>query len=100
MLRVSRRFIRAGAPFLHLFFHSNSLQAGLTPFVRTKGDVDHLYESLRRYVEGLQRMADVDFYTVSEAAATLGPSRAAAQDSAPIDSPKAVPGIGSDESTE
>jgi hypothetical protein len=100
MLRVSRRFIHAGAPFLHLFFHSNSLQAGLTPFVRTEGDLDHLYDSLRRYVEGLQRMADVDFYTVSEAAAALGPQRAATPGPVSIDSPKGVPGTRPGESTE
>ncbi len=100
MLRVSRRFIDAGAPFLHLFFHSNSLQAGLTPFVRTEGDLDHLYDSLRRYVEGLQRMADVDFYTVSEAATALGPQRAATPEPESIDGPKGVPGTRPGESTE
>ena len=75
MLRISRRLIAERAPFLHLFFHSNSLLAGQTPFVRTGADVDHLYDSLRRYVEGLQEIADVHFCTVSEAAATLGPPR-------------------------
>jgi hypothetical protein len=78
MLTVSRRLIEAKAPFLHLFFHSNSLLPGRTPFVRTVADVRHLYDSLRQYVEGLQKIADVRFCTVSEAAATLSPGNPAA----------------------
>jgi len=75
MLSVSQRLIEANAPFLHLFFHSNSLLPGRTPFVRTDSDVTRLYDSLRQYVEGLQRIADVKFCTVSEAAASLNPGR-------------------------
>lgn len=77
MLTVSRRLIEANAPFLHLFFHSNSLLPGRTPFVRTDSDVRHLYDSLRQYVEGLQEIADVRFSTVSEAASTLTPGEPA-----------------------
>ena len=77
MLTVSRRLIAANAPFLHLFFHSNSLLPGRTPFVRTEADVRQLYDSLRKYVEGLQEIADVHFSTVTEAAATLGPGEPA-----------------------
>jgi hypothetical protein len=100
MLTLSSHFIELGAPFLHLFFHSNSLRNGLNPFVTTEDDVDRLYSSLRRYVEGLQGMADVDFYTVSEAAAALGPDRAATPDPLPIDSSQGVPGTRPGESTE
>ena len=100
MLRISKHFIESGAPFLHLFFHSNSLRAGLNPFVTTEDDVDRLYSSLRRYIEGLQGMADVDFYTVSEAAAALGPQRAATLDPMPIDRPQRVPGARPGEPTE
>jgi hypothetical protein len=73
MLRISQRLIKGNAPYLHLFFHSSSLLPGRTPFVRTDSDVTRLYNSLRQYVEGLQRITDVQFCTVSEAAASLNP---------------------------
>jgi hypothetical protein len=77
MLIISQRLVEANTRFLHLFFHSNSLLPGRTPFVRTDADVRHLYDSLRQYVEGLQEIADVRFSTVSEAASTLSPGEPA-----------------------
>jgi hypothetical protein len=71
MLAVSRRIIEEGGRHLHMFFHSNSLVPGLTPFVRTTGELEGLYASIERYVEGLSAFARVEPRTVSEEAAVF-----------------------------
>jgi hypothetical protein len=76
MLRVSRRFIEAGAPYLHMYLHSSSLLAGLSPFGETQQDVDGIYEAIRGFVEGLRRFAVIEPCTVTEAAHRYAPPRA------------------------
>jgi hypothetical protein len=51
-----------------MFFHSNSLMPGLTPFVRTTKDQEVMYSSIERYFEGLSAFARVVPRTVSEEA--------------------------------
>jgi hypothetical protein len=68
MLRLSRQMIAIGARHLHMFFHSGSLSAGLTPFARSARDVQRMYDTIEGYVHGLEEMADVTFCTTSEAA--------------------------------
>jgi hypothetical protein len=75
MLRVSRRFVEAGAPYLHMYLHSSSLLAGLTPFGKTPQGVDRIYDAIRGFVGGLREFAVVEPCTVSEAAAKYGPPR-------------------------
>jgi len=75
MLRVSRRFIEAGAPYLHMYLHSSSLLAGLTPFGKTQQDVERIYDAIRGFVGGLREFALVEPCTVSEAAAKYSPPR-------------------------
>lgn len=83
MLRISRRMIEAGEPYLHMYFHSSSLVPGFSPFVRTEQDREALYDTLRRFVEGLSESADVRFCTVTEAAEAYGPAALAAGARAP-----------------
>lgn len=90
MLAASRRIIDEGGHHLHMFFHSNSLVPGLTPFVRTTKDLDALYASVERYVDGLSAFARIEPRTVSEEAAAfelqtgcLSPVRTGARQDAP-----------------
>jgi len=69
MLAVSRRVLEEGGRHLHMFFHSNSLVPGLTPFVRTAKDLEGMYASIQRYFDGLAAFARVQPQTVSEVAA-------------------------------
>jgi hypothetical protein len=78
MLRVSRRFLAAGAPYLHMYLHSSSLLAGLTPFGETQEQVDGIFARIHDYVTGLREIADVRTLTVSEAAHVFDPRTAAA----------------------
>jgi hypothetical protein len=71
MLALSRQLIRRGVRHLNLTWHSPSMQAGLSPFVRTDADREHLYGRVESYLEGLVGMASIRFATVSEAAAIL-----------------------------
>jgi hypothetical protein len=75
MLALSDGLLGEGVRHLHLFWHSPSLRAGLTPFVATAADVERLYASVERYLEGLRAMTSVRCVTVSEAAALLAPPR-------------------------
>jgi hypothetical protein len=75
MLALSRCLIKRGSRQLHMFFHSPSLRAGLTPHSPTAARVDRLYDGIARYVEALARMTSVTFATVSEAAAMLESDR-------------------------
>jgi hypothetical protein len=68
MLVASRRVIEEGGRHLHMYFHSNSLVPGLTPFVRTTKDLEVMYSSIERYIEGLSGLARVIPRTVSEEA--------------------------------
>jgi hypothetical protein len=71
MLAASRRIIDEGGRHLHMYFHSNSLVPGLTPFVRTAKDLEVIYASIERYVDGLSAFARVEARTVSEQAAAF-----------------------------
>ncbi|MEJ2548840.1 MAG: hypothetical protein P8125_13685 [Gemmatimonadota bacterium] len=77
MLRVSRRFLAAGAPYLHMYLHSSSLLAGLTPFGETQEQVEGIFARIHDYVTGLREIADVRTLTVSEAAHAFDPRRTA-----------------------
>jgi hypothetical protein len=68
MLAASRRILDEGGRHLHMYFHSNSLVPGLTPFVRTTKDLEMMYSSIERYFEGLSAFARVVPRTVSEEA--------------------------------
>jgi hypothetical protein len=71
MLEVSRRIIGEGGRHLHMYFHSNSLVPGLTPFVRSSKDLEEMYASIERYLDRLSGFACVRPRTVSEEAAVF-----------------------------
>jgi peptidoglycan/xylan/chitin deacetylase (PgdA/CDA1 family) len=50
MIRLARRLQTQGYRFLNLTFHSSSLRAGLTPFVRTPHDEQRFWENIRRFL--------------------------------------------------
>jgi hypothetical protein len=72
MLALSRGALAGGVRHLHLFFHSVTLQPGLSPWTSSAQDVERVYARINRYLEGLSRMACLRFATVSEACRALG----------------------------
>src|SRR5207249_4002398 len=50
MIRLARHLQRRGYRFLNLTFHSPSLRAGLTPFVRTQQAEQRFWETVRRFL--------------------------------------------------
>jgi hypothetical protein len=68
MLNLTRHLLDHGVGYLHMYFHSNSLLPGLTPFTRSESEVDRVYGRIQRYVEGLTALVDVTFLTASEVA--------------------------------
>ena len=68
MVNASRCMLEDGAAFLHLFLHSSSLKEGLSPFTRTRADVDRLIGKIEDYAEAMAKHAAVGFATVAEAA--------------------------------
>jgi hypothetical protein len=50
MIALTKRMLRKNYRVLNLTFHSPSLQAGLTPFVRSRSDEDRFFRCLRDYL--------------------------------------------------
>lgn len=59
MLLLSRIFIERGIKVLNMFFHSNSLVPGLTPFIRTEDELNGFYRRLATYFEAIRSLADI-----------------------------------------
>src|SRR5437867_3335887 len=76
MLALSRGALEGGVRRLHLFFHSVALRAGLMPWVSGAADVERIYATIARYLEGLSKMVAFRFATVSEAAERQQPTLA------------------------
>jgi peptidoglycan/xylan/chitin deacetylase (PgdA/CDA1 family) len=74
MVTLSRRVLEHGIRHLHMFWHTPSLRPGLSPFVTTSADVEHLYAAVEEYLERLSGFATVRFATISEAARELAAS--------------------------
>ncbi len=68
MLRLARHLVANGATHLQLTLHSTTLRPGLSPYACSRRDVQHLYDRVDRFIEGLARVAPVTFGTVGEAA--------------------------------
>lgn len=56
MLELTERLLERGLDYLQLTLHSSSLKPGLSPFSRSRGDVERIYRRVNVYVEGLARM--------------------------------------------
>ncbi|MBJ6801409.1 polysaccharide deacetylase family protein [Geomonas propionica] len=50
MVNLAKRFERLGINYLNLFFHSNSLVKGLSPFNRSDADTRRFFESLEQFL--------------------------------------------------
>lgn len=50
MIGLTKQMLRQNCRILNLTFHSPSLQAGLTPFVRTRSDERRFFQSVRDYL--------------------------------------------------
>ncbi len=69
MIKLAKMVMKNNYPFMNVFFHSNSLQAGLTPFVRTKDDERKFLQRIREFLafagaEGIEsiRLSDTAGY--------------------------------------
>jgi peptidoglycan/xylan/chitin deacetylase (PgdA/CDA1 family) len=71
MVTLSRRVLESGVRHLHMFWHTPSLRPGLSPFVRTRTDVQRLYAAVEGYLGKLSAFATVRCATISEAARAL-----------------------------
>lgn len=67
MLSLSSQLINQGLRHLQVCLHSPSLLPGLTPYVVTSADVDRLCGAIETYLEGLDKIAQVEFATLREA---------------------------------
>jgi len=91
-LRLARLLVSHGVSHLHLTLHSPTLRPGLSPFARSRADVERLFAWLERFVDGLARGTPVAFATVGGAAQALtGSAGAAASAPAGRPAPPAVP---------
>lgn len=82
MIALARRMRDSGYPLLNLFFHSSTLMAGLTPFVRDRVDEERFRERIRQFLAYAQAEG-FESITLSEAralypAAAVVPRAAAA----------------------
>lgn len=50
MIALARRLMLTGSPIINLFFHSPSLQPGLTPYVRTPSDRQTFFNRLSEFL--------------------------------------------------
>ena len=69
MEQLSQLLIQGGVPFLHAFWHSQSLTPGMSPFARTARDVDRMRGRFVDYLDRLAGRATLRFATVREAVA-------------------------------
>jgi hypothetical protein len=51
MIALAKAMMEKGAPILNLFFHSPTMQPGLTPFVRKQSDVKGFLDRLRMFLK-------------------------------------------------
>ena len=79
-LRLAELLVAHGVPHLHLTLHSPTLRPGLSPFARSRADVERLHDWIARFVDGVARMARVEFATVGEAGPRLAGGAGAAAD--------------------
>lgn len=77
MLRLAGLIAAHGVTHVSVFFHSPSLRPGLSPFGRTRADVESLHRAIAEFAGALARVTTPVFLTVGEAAKRLGPSAAA-----------------------
>lgn len=68
MIALARRMHDSGYPLVNLFFHSSTLTAGLTPFVRDREDEARFLERIRQFL-AFAKASGFESITLSEARA-------------------------------
>lgn len=66
LIELTKKLQAKNFSFINLVFHSSSLKAGLTPFVKTKTDQAQLLEKLKEFFEFTQR-ENISSITLNEA---------------------------------
>lgn len=66
MIRLARLLAEKGYSVINMFFHSTSLKAGLSPFVRTKAEEDRFFERIREFLL-FARSSGIESVTLSRA---------------------------------
>jgi hypothetical protein len=51
MIRLAKTFMKKNYPILNLFFHSPSLQSGLTHFTKTREEAEELIRRIETFLE-------------------------------------------------
>lgn len=72
MIRLAKSFVAAGCDSLNMFFHSNSLLPGVSPFVRDQADLEQLLERIRAFIE-FAALSGFESAPLSRALETPGP---------------------------
>lgn len=70
MIRLTETMISKGFPVINMFFHSTSLMAGLSPFVKTKKDESAFFRRIREFIS-YSKNRRIESVTLSEAAAHI-----------------------------
>lgn len=66
MISLVKTFIKKGAPLINLFFHSPTLQPGLTPYVQNATDKQEFMNRMRKFLE-FTREAGIESICLSDA---------------------------------
>jgi hypothetical protein len=66
MMRLAEKFVAAGYDSLNLFFHSNSLLPGISPFVRTGAELERFLRRIETFIE-FAAQAGMEFSPLSKA---------------------------------
>lgn len=67
MIHLTRVLMDKGFAFFNMFFHSTSLKAGLSPFVRTRGEEEELLSRIRQFLV-FSQSAGLETVTLTQAA--------------------------------
>jgi protein-tyrosine-phosphatase len=72
MFAIARRVLDSGGEHVHMFFHSSSLLPGLTPFAKSRREVERLFGRVEQTLTLLHDHGPINFATVGEVAEGLG----------------------------
>ena len=72
LLTLAKLALEEGAGYVHLFWHSPSLVAGLTPHTPREADVQRLIDRIAAFLDGLAALGTPEFVTVTELARRMG----------------------------
>jgi hypothetical protein len=72
---LSRVLLGRGVGALNMFFHSNSLVPGLTPFIKTETELEDFYRRLSTFFRGFLAHRDVESTTLSRVGESIREDR-------------------------